>query len=271
MKNSPRRFLQRNRCLPEFYNMTATRALFEKTLVHHLLQEFQLRYRFKYVLPKIQEITLDGLKFDVSGLSPKIRNRLLSGAYEANEKQMCLDFLDVSDSVLEIGGAIGFISLLCQKIIGIKDYSCFEANPRTFEMLKRNHLLNGVEPRVWNMALAHADGYVDLEIGSDFWENTICYHAGCGQGVKTVQVPAGTLQTLLGIAGHKVNVLILDIEGAEQFIDFQQIPAEIRKIIIEIHPGVIGQEVTYNIVAAPIGLGFRVASEENDTFVFLRK
>ncbi|MBC7981050.1 MAG: FkbM family methyltransferase [Armatimonadetes bacterium] len=251
--------------------MPAAKSLFEKTLIHHLIQEFQLRYRFKYVLPKIQEITLEGLKFDVSELSTKIRNRLLSGAYEAHEKQMCCDFLNPSDSVLEVGGAIGFIGLLCQKKLGIKNYACFEANPRTYEILKRNCAMNGVQPRVWNMALAHADGFVDLEVGSDFWENSICYDGAGKEGVKTVRVPAGTLQTLLKTAGEKVNVLIIDIEGAEQFIDFRQIPEEISKIIIELHPKVMGQEITYNIVATLIGLGFRVAREESDTFVFLRK
>jgi FkbM family methyltransferase len=251
--------------------MLATKTLFEKTLVHHLFQEFQVRYRFKYVLPKIQEITLEGMTFDVSGLSTKIRNRLLSGAYEAHEKKMCFDYLTPNDSVLEIGGAIGFIGLICQKKIGIKNYFCFEANPRTYEILKKNYELNGVEPRVWNMALAHADGHVDLEVGSDFWENSICYDSTRNNGVKTVRVPAGTLDTLLALAGQKVNTLIIDIEGAEQFIDFQRVPEEISKIIIELHPGVMGQEVMYNIVATLIGLGFRVAREENETFVFLRK
>jgi FkbM family methyltransferase len=251
--------------------MLATKALFEKTLVHHLLQEFQVRYRFKYVLPKLQEITLEGMRFDVSGLSTKIRNRLLSGAYEAHEKKMCFDYLTASDSVLEIGGAIGFIGLLCQKKIGIKNYFCFEANPRTYEILKKNYELNGIEPRVWNMALAHADGHVDLEVGSDFWENSICYDTARGGGVKTVRVPAGTLDTLLALADRKVNTLIIDIEGAEQFIDFQRVPEEISKIITELHPAVMGQEVMYNIVATLIRLGFRVAREENETFVFLRK
>jgi FkbM family methyltransferase len=254
--------------------MTATqpvKTLFEKTLVYHLFQEFQLRYRFKYVLPKIREITLEGLRFDVSGLSPKIRNRLLGGAYEAHEKRMCLDFLTPEDSVLEVGGAIGFIGLLCQKKIGIRKYSCVEANPQTFNILRRNYELNGIEPSVWNMALAHADGFVDLEVGSDFWENSICYESRDAGGVKTVRVPAGTLQTILNTIGHKVTVLIIDIEGAEQFIDLSQIPEQISKVIIELHPKVIGQEATYNLVANFIGLGFRVAREEEDTFVFLRK
>ena len=251
--------------------MQATKSLFEKTLIHHLYEEFQLRYRFKYVLPKLQEITLEGMRFDVSGLSTKIRNRLLSGAYEAHEKKMCFDYLTADDSVLEIGGAIGFIGLVCQKKLGIKNYASFEANPKTYEILKRNYELNGLEPRVWNMALANADGHVDLEVGSDFWSNSICYDSGCKEGVKTVRVPAGTLDTLLRLVGEKVNTLIIDIEGAEQYIDFRRIPEDISKIIIELHPGVMGQELMYNIVATLIGLGFRVAREECDTFVFLRK
>jgi FkbM family methyltransferase len=252
--------------------MFTAKSLFEKTLVFHLLQEFQLRYRFKYVLPKIQEITLEGLRFDVSGLSAKVRNRLLSGRYEAHEKEMCFDFLKPDDSVVEVGGAIGFIGLICQKKVGISRYACFEANPRTYEILKRNYELNGLEPRVWNMALAHADGHVDLEVGSDFWENSICHpNTRSGAGAKTVRVPAGTLQTLLDLAGGTPNVLIIDIEGAEQFVDLEQIPESVSKVIIELHPSVIGQEVTYNIVANFIRLGFRVAREQEDTFVFLRK
>lgn len=251
--------------------MLTAKNIFQKTLLHHLIEEFTVRYRFKYVLPKIQEVTLDGLTLDVSTLSPKIRNRLLSGAYEEHEKKMCFDFLDANDSVLEIGGAIGFISLICQKKIGIKNYACFEANPRTYELLKRNSELNGTQPRIWNMALANADGHVELEVGSDFWENSICYDNRCGDGVKTVKVPAGTLRTLVELAGGNSNVLIIDVEGAEQFIDFQQVPSEIRKVIIELHPRVIGPEITYNIIASFIGLGFRVARQEQDTFVFIRK
>src|SRR5688572_25474596 len=174
--------------------MQAAKNILEKTLFYHLLEEFRVRYRFKYVLPKIHEITLEDLTFDVSALSPKVRNRLLSGAYEQHEMRMCFDFLDAGDSVVEVGGAIGFISLICQKKIGITNYSSFEANPHTCEILKRNCELNSVKPRVWNMALGHADGFVDLEVGSDFWENTICYEGECNKGVKTVRVPAGTLQ-----------------------------------------------------------------------------
>src|SRR3954468_6873043 len=118
--------------------MNIARELLSKTLVYHLYQEAAHRYHWKYVLPKIQEIELEGLKFDVSELSPKIRNRLLSGAYEEYEKKMCRDFLNPNDVVVELGAAIGFIGLLCQKELSIRNYASFEANPRTMEILKRN-------------------------------------------------------------------------------------------------------------------------------------
>lgn len=250
---------------------TPNQGLMTKTLLYHLWQEFRTRYRFKYVLPRIREIELEGLKFDVSSLSPKIRNRLLSGAYEAYEKKMCFDYLTPNDSVLEIGGAIGFIGLICQKRIGIREYTCFEANPRTCEILKENYRLNGVQPRVCHMALAETDGEVDLEVGSDFWENSICARGNAAEGSKTTRVPAGTLTTLFRIAGQQPNVLIIDIEGAEQFIDFGTLPAQVNKIIIELHPKVLGPEKTYETIAALILRGFRVARQEEDTFVFLRK
>jgi FkbM family methyltransferase len=250
--------------------MNLARELFTKTLVYHLYQEVALRYHFKYVLPKINEITLEGLRFDVSELSPKIRNRLLSGAYEEYEKVMCRDFLNPNDTVVELGAAIGFIGLLCQKELGIKNYASFEANPRTMEILQRNYALNGVKPAVHNLALGANDGHVDLEVGTDFWENSIVT-AVPKSGCKTVRVECGSLDTLLKRCGLMPNVLIIDIEGAEQFIDFHSLPPTVNKVIMEIHPGVIGQEMAYDIVAALVNRGFRVAREQNQTYAFLRK
>ncbi len=250
--------------------MNIAREWMTKTLMYHLYQEVALRYHFKYVLPKITEIELEGVKLDVSQLSPKVRNRLLSGAYEAGEKGMCRDFLRPSDSIVELGGAIGFIGLLCQKELGIRNYAVFEANPKTTEILRRNHQLNGVKPNVWNVALGASDGEVDLEIGSDFWENTIVA-SDKAPGRHTVRVECGTLETLLRKCGVRPNVLIIDIEGAEQFIDFGALPPEVNKVIMEIHPGVIGQAAAYDIVGALLNRGFRVAREESQTFAFLRK
>ena len=233
-------------------------------------QELWIRGYFKFILPRIAETTLEGIRLDLSRLSLKVRNRVLNVGYEEAERKMARDFLSPNDSVLEIGGAIGFIGLFCQKKIGIKHYITVEANPQTVEMLKRNYALNRIEPEIWNLALGRENGTVELNISGDFWENSIVTPGSSGSS-DMIQVPSATFQTLLEKANRKINVLIVDIEGAEQFIDFDQIPASIDKIIIELHPQCIGQEMTYNLIARIIGNGFRVAREDNLTFAFLRK
>lgn len=250
--------------------MSKINTLFSKTLVYHLYHEFWVRYYFKYVLPKIQEATRDGIKLDLTHLPVKIRNRILNVGYEDHEKGMCRDFLTPQDSILELGGAIGFIGLYCQKILGIRRYVTVEANPSTVSILRRNYELNGLTPVVWNMAVGEKPGKVELNISGDFWENSIVT-SDKKESMKTVEVECLPLADLLKKVGHPVNVLVIDIEGAEQYIDFRQMPESIDKVIIEMHPGVIGPEATYDIISSLIVKGFRVAREEGGTFVFLKK
>jgi FkbM family methyltransferase len=251
--------------------MSRPSPLYSKTLLFHLWEEFQIRYRFKYVLPKKTEMVLDGIRLDLTPLSLKVRNRLLLGLYEAQEKQMVQEFLAPDDAVIEIGGAIGFIGLLCQKKLGIEHYYSFEANPRTVEILKRNYALNDLTPAVWNLALAPQDGSVELDVGSDFWEHSIVPARREGHEPEIVKVPGACLATLMKAPGRPVNVLIIDVEGAEQYIDAADIPSAVNKIIIELHPEALGAEKMYDFIAGIIRRGFYVAREENGTFVFLQR
>ena len=118
---------------------------------------------------------------------------------------------------------------------------------------------------------AEADGQVELEVGSDFWENSIVGRKDSAAGRKVMDVPAATFRTLLARLDHPVNVLIIDVEGAEQFIDFEGIPDAITKIIMEMHSKVLGPRRMYEIISNLIVKGFRVAQEEEGTFVFLRE
>jgi FkbM family methyltransferase len=233
-------------------------------------QDFWIKYYFKYVLPKVQKTSLEGIILDLTELPLKIRNRILNVGYEEHEKQMCRDFLTSEDSVVEVGGAIGFISLYCQKRLGIKSYLTIEANPATVELLKKNYALNHVTPNVLNVALGDKEGTIDLDIGNDFWENSVVPGGGSDRS-KTIQVKSVPLPMLLKLAPRTPNVLIIDIEGAEKFINFADLPSTIEKIIIELHPAVLGQAATYDIVSTLITAGFKVAREEGDTFAFLKK
>jgi len=252
--------------------MTTTAALprprlFERTLLFQLWEDFRTRWKFKFTLPRVRTVTLEGVQLDVSALSPVMKNNLLLGRYEVQERTLAQQFLTRDDTVLEVGGAIGFIGLFCQTRLGITRYTTVEANPNTVELLKRNYALNGREAVVWNLALAGQDGEVTLNIGNEFWENSLVTGASGG---RSVRVPAASLASLVRRLDYAPTALIIDIEGAEQFVDFRQVPASVHKIIIELHPMFIGHARTYQIVASLVNLGFQVEREEGGTFLFLR-
>jgi FkbM family methyltransferase len=242
-------------------------SLWQRTLLYHLWNDFRIRWKFKYTLPAVQEVTLEGVRLHVSKLSPVMKNNLLEGRYEVQERILAGKYVKPDDTVLEVGGAIGFIGLYCQTRLGVTQYTTVEANPETAELLRQNYTLNGRTPVLWNVALAAEDGEVTLNVGNEFWENSLVTGANSG---RSVRVPAQSLTTLVKRLGYAPTTLIMDIEGAEQYVDFRQVPASVKKIIIELHPAFIGHAATYRIVADLINLGFRVEDETGGTFLFLR-
>lgn len=243
------------------------KCLWQYTLIHHLWTDFRTRWRFKFTLPKVREAVLEGVRLGIAALSPIMKNNILEGRYEVQERTLAQEYLKPSDAVLEVGGAIGFIGLFCQVQLGITQYTTVEANPNTVELLKKNYAINGRTPSVWNVALAAADGEVTLNIGTEFWENSLVTGANSG---KSVRVPACSLTTLVQRLAYVPTALIIDIEGAEQFVDFAQVPASVKKIIMELHPAFIGYPKTHRIIADLVNLGFRVERELAGTYLFLR-
>ncbi len=245
----------------------ASPSLWQRSLLYFWWENFRTRWRFKFVLPKLTHVTLEGVQLDVSTLSSVMKNNLSLGRYETQERTLAQKYLTPEDAVLEIGGAIGFIGLFCQMRVGIKRYTTVEANPNTAKLLEKNYALNGLMPVLWNVAVAGEDGEVTLNIGNEFWENSLVTGADSGRSVK---VPAASLATLCGRLAYLPTALIMDVEGAEQFVNFRQLPASVKKIIVELHPAFIGHARTYQIVADLINLGFRVEQEHGGTFLFLR-
>jgi FkbM family methyltransferase len=227
----------------------------------------RLRYYSKFVLPKITSTEIDGIHLDLTSFSPRIRNRILMG-YEAAEKQICREFLRRDDSVLELGGGIGFIGLFCQKLLHVRNYVTVEANPQTIDILKHNYRLNGVIPKVLHYAISDRDGTITLNVSGDFWEHSLGTKQDTAQ---TIIVPSLTFGSLLKKIPICPNTLIIDVEGAERLINFREIPEEIKKIIIENHPVIIGEKSVQEIMETLESRGFRMVRQEGDTLAFTKK
>jgi len=228
-------------------------------------QRFSTKLRFKFVLPRVRTAEIAGVKLDVSPLSPVMKNIILTGRYEAPERSLVARALTADDTVLELGGAIGFIGLYCRRVIGVRHVTSVEANPSTLAMLRRNYALNGLEPDVIHAAAAAADGELDLNIGGEFWGNTV---TGCSS--QSVRVPALSLESLFKRMPQPPTALVCDIEGAEQYLDLHRLPATLTKIIIELHPAIIGKARTDAILLQLGNQGFREVSEDDGTYLLVR-
>ncbi|SKA93246.1 methyltransferase, FkbM family [Prosthecobacter debontii] len=226
---------------------------------------FWTKVRFKFVLPRLRQAKLEGVKLHIADLSPLMKNVILTGRYEFQERRFASMFLSTGDVVLELGGAIGFIGLYCRKIVGVKHVTSVEANPNTLKMLRQNYELNGLEPSVIHAAAAAQDGHLDLNIGGEFWENTLT-----GTSENTVRVPACSLATLIRRMPVSPTALICDIEGAEQYLDFSQLPESVDKIIMELHPGAIGEEATQAVLQKLTDCGFCESCRDGDVVCWWR-
>lgn len=233
----------------------------------HFIQDFLTRWHFKFTLPAKRRAKLHGIQLDISGLSPMMKNHILQDRYEYQERRLAQSCLTKDDVVLELGGAIGFIGLFCRKVIGVRHHVTVEPNPNTQAMLRRNYSLNHIEPKLIEAAASAEDGEISLDVGGEFWENSI---VTSGEGSKRITVPSLSLPSIIRRMPAAPTALICDIEGAETFLDFSQLPESVTRIILELHPSIIGEQAAKAVVEQIHALGFATHAVEENTWLFTR-
>jgi FkbM family methyltransferase len=223
---------------------------------------FMTRLLFKFILPRLRTVKIEGVRLDVSGMSPVMKNNLRLGRYEVQERLLAARAVKKEDVILELGAAIGFIGLYCRKVLGVRDCISVEANPDTLQRLRHNYALNALTPHVIHAAAASEDGELTLHADGDFWENSLIDQ---GRGTTSFTVPALSLASLVRGMRNTPTVLIADIEGAEQYLDFPSLPDSVRTIIMEVHPSVIGEEAVDRILSTLKSMRFSIRGWEENT------
>lgn len=229
------------------------------------MDSFFIRLRFRFYLPNVRRTNLAGVKLDLRGLSSMMKNVILTGRYESEERSLCSKVLGPEDVVLELGSAIGFVGLFCRKALRVKHVTGVEANPATLAMLRRNYARNRMVPNVIEAAAAAEDGVLELDVSGEFWENSIE-----GDSNKTVTVPALSLPSIFAKLEESPTALICDIEGAEKYLDFKSLPESVKTIVIELHPAIIGEEEVAGILNGLKEMGFVLAETQGGTALLQR-
>jgi FkbM family methyltransferase len=141
-------------------------------------------------------------------------------------------------SVLDLGANIGLTSVWLAARYPVRRLIAVEPDPDNAELARVNLAVNGVAGGVIEAAVSPEPGITYLQRGRQ--PNTGRSHVGGG-----LPVPAVTPQELLGRLGGRVDLVKMDIEGAEERLLVSGDPswlAHVGWVVAELHPGVIDRD-----------------------------
>lgn len=235
-------------------------------------------FRDSWILGRLVEIlgntvSVDGCHFNVS--SPIIqtvrKSRFVLGRYERKERRAVHDFLDRSLPVIELGACIGVVSCITNKILqNPKNHVVVEANPDLIPLLTENRGLNKCSFTILNKA----SGYSSKE--TLFYQNEIFLSGSLQrETTKAIFVPTITLEEIFTNYNFDYANLICDIEGGEIDLISNEIDIlskKVFKIIVEVHPSVVGEEAINIACQKLVTSGFRkipaTVDYYGDVFIF---
>lgn len=193
---------------------------------------------------------VEGVILSLDGVSPRMRY-VMSRGYESEDAQLAAQILEPGDKVLEAGSAVGFLAIYCAKL-GIKDYCLVEANGALAPAIRKNFKLNGVpDPHIISAAVSAQDGEVLFGVHRNFWSSSVVKR----DGAKFVAVPARSIPSIIAELPYRPNVLVMDIEGGEASIPYEHFDL-FDKLLIEMHPKLVGSDKIADLTAALVGMGF---------------
>jgi len=176
-------------------------------------------------------IEIQGSKMCVNPkeLDPMMRQTLqtyaLSTTWEEDTTKLFEKVVKKGDVVVDMGANVGYFTLLAAKLVGPngKVFS-FEPNPKNFQYLKKNIELNNyTNVRPEQKAVSNNSGRIKLfNCPYDTGHHTInqaegieAYREGRGGKVSSIDIDAVALDDYLSGKSDKINVMKIDVEGAE--------------------------------------------------------
>lgn len=216
-------------------------------------------------LRDLQTITVYGvrIKCGADDLPRHVRSLLFKGSYERDECIMIQTHVKKDDIVLEIGAGLGLVSLVAAQAAHSGAVYSYEANPAMEPLIRGNYALNEMTPQL-SMKAVTADGqpiafYQDPNLlSSSAYDRKM--------DVPKITVESARISNL--IEEHRPNVLIMDVEGSEQSLLPCADLTDVRAIMVELHPHIIGQDVVADLIKGLQTRGFKIRKQSHKTYLF---
>lgn len=186
-------------------------------------------------------------------VSPIIWQALVSGSYEAKEARSIKKAVKANDRVLELGSGIGIITSLIAQINGVSVWA-FEANPATAALAQRVIEANKHHNVVLTQGILSAGESRAFRffVRKDLWMSSMDENQGPYENHMTIT----STNIDRFIEQHDINVLVMDIEGAERDLLQNATLSGVERIFLELHDHLYGLSGIRDITHALAEKGF---------------
>jgi FkbM family methyltransferase len=236
-----------------------TTAVIERIMLKKIYSGLRTRWR---LLTRPDRVTMHGATLRVLPDMPyRVMRSFYAQSYEVEEATILSRRLEAGDVVLECGGGVGYLSAMIAKRLGDDAVITYEANPALIDVIRENHKLTGVSPIVVNAALGiEARDEAVFHVSDRFAASSLMDIEG---PTHEICVPMIEINRAVREAPITPNVLALDVEGFEVELLPVMDLTPFRKILLEVHPGIVGSESTASLLAHLRGEGFERDTEFN--------
>jgi len=164
-------------------------------------------------------VAIDGLMFYLNPGDNYLTELVLySGTYESEQTRLFRSECRPGDTVIDVGANIGWYTVIASKLVGNAGrVIAFEPDPENFAILERNVLANGCgNVSIEQKALSNVAGTLTLYLDQENkgTHSTVFRR----KGGRSVQVEALRLDDYLKNRCKKVDLVKVDVEGAEPMV-----------------------------------------------------
>lgn len=212
-------------------------------------------------LRSVVDVGSISIYLDDPRIPDKTREALIGGRYEFKERELARRLLCKGDRVIELGGGMGVVTLTIANLLGSAAVKSFEANPVIIELARENAALMKMPVDIVH-AIASPTSIAKEKESMDFFVLN-SFEASSTRRVspaqKAVKVPVLSLEDV--IFEYKANVLIFDIEGFEDEVILNTDLSNIDKLMLEIHPNILGREKCFELIDCLENKGLNLRSD----------
>jgi FkbM family methyltransferase len=167
-------------------------------------------------------------------VSKSVRKALRQNEYETAELHLVRHLVRPGDTVLDLGSGLGLTSIAAAKASGTGRVVGYEADPSIAPLAEKNVRKNGVQVEIRNKAIAREKGVCEFHVHRSFPASSLFPF----KGSKKIRVEADSFQDV--VEEIQPDVIACDIEGLEKDVFAGANLSSVDRLIVEVHPQVIG-------------------------------